>query len=111
VLIAVILGAGVYLSIVRLPHLSDLWQYGYGRVLLVKLGLVAVALTWGAAHHFVARPLLERGRGDGLGGRLARSLAAESAVAMTILLAAAVLVDSKPPPRPAAPPPQAVARR
>jgi copper transport protein len=99
-LIAIVLGAGLYLAIVRLPQLSDLWTAGYGRVLLVKLGLVSLALTWGAVHHFVARPALERG-GDGpILSRLPRSLAGESAVGMAILLVAAVLVDSKPPPRP-----------
>ena len=96
-LIALLLGAGVYLSIVRLPHLDDLWRFGYGRVLLVKLGLVTLALAYGALHHFVVRPAVEQGR---LLTRLPRSLAAESAVGMAILLAAAVLVDSKPPPRP-----------
>jgi copper transport protein len=106
-LIAVVLGAGVYLSIVRLPQLSDLWTASYGHVLLVKLGLVSLALTWGAVHHFVARPALERGEGGPILSRLPRSLAGESAVGMAILLAAAVLVDSKPPPRPAPAPPVA----
>ena len=109
-LIAIVLAAGVYLSIVRLPQLSDLWSAGYGRVLLVKLGLVSLALTWGAVHHFVARPALERGGGPIL-SRLPRSLAGESAVGMAILLAAAVLVDSKPPPRPVVRPPAAVAQK
>jgi putative copper export protein len=104
VLVGLVVSAGVYLSIVRLPQLSDLWTAGYGRVLLVKLGLVALALSWGAFHHFVARPAVERG---GFLARLPRSLRGESAVAITILLAAAVLVDSKPPPRPAATSPQA----
>jgi copper transport protein len=101
VLVGLVVTAGVYLSIVRLPQLSDLWTAGYGRVLLVKLALVALALSWGAFHHFVARPAIERG---GFLARLPRSLRGESAVAIAILLAAAVLVDSKPPPRPAAPP-------
>jgi len=96
----VLLAAGLYLSIVRLPELSDLWSERYGRVLLVKLALVSLALTWGAVHHFVARPALERGDGGPILSRLPRSLAGESAVGMAILLAAAVLVDSKPPPRP-----------
>jgi copper transport protein len=100
-LIAIVLGAGVYLSIVRLPQVSDLWTGGYGRVLLVKLGLVGLALTWGAVHHFVARPALEKGSDGPILSRLPHSLAGESAVGMAILLAAAVLVDSKPPPRPA----------
>jgi copper transport protein len=95
-LIVVILSAGVYLSVLRLPELSDLWSAGYGRVLLVKLSLVSLALLWGAAHHFLVRPALERGAP--LFARLPRSLAGESAVGMAILLVAAVLVDSKPPP-------------
>ena len=99
VCIAAILVAGVYLSILRLPHVSDLWTQGYGQVLLVKLSLVAVALAWGAVHHFVARPALERGQ-DGMLQRLPRSLIGESLVGISILLLAAVLVNSKPPPQP-----------
>jgi len=97
-LIVVLLAAGTYLSILRLPHLSDLWTQGYGHVLLVKLGLVSLALLWGAAHHFLVRPRLEHGAP--LFAGLPRSLAGESAVGIAILLAAAVLVDSKPPPQP-----------
>jgi copper transport protein len=97
-LILLILSAGIYLSVLRLPRLDDLWNAGYGQVLLVKLALVSLALLWGAAHHFLVRPALERGAP--LFARLPRSLAGESAVGMAILLAAAVLVDSKPPPQP-----------
>jgi copper transport protein len=102
VLVAILVVAGIYLSILRLPHVHDLWTAGYGRVLLVKLALVSVALAWGGLHKLVALPAVERGEGRVL-ARLPRSLAGESAVAMAVLLAAAVLVDSKPPPRPAAP--------
>ena len=49
VLIAVLVAAGVYLSILRLPHISDLWTQSYGHVLLVKLSLVCIALAWGGA--------------------------------------------------------------
>ncbi len=108
--IAAIVAAGVYLSVLRLPHLHDLWTAGYGRVLLVKLALVCVALLWGAVHHFVAVPALERGEG-GLLHRLPRSMIGESAVGMAILLAAAVLVDSKPPPQPSPQPAQAASVR
>jgi len=91
VLIAVLVAAGVYLSILRLPGLSDLWNTSYGQVLLVKLGLVSFALAWGAFHHFVVRPRLGRTRWAG------RSLVGEGAVAMTILLLAAILVNAEPP--------------
>jgi copper transport protein len=96
VLIALVLGAGVYLSIVRLPQLSDLWTTGYGRVLMVKVGLVGVALLWGAFHHFVIAPALERAD-TGFLTRIGRSLIGESMVGMAVLLVAAILVDARPP--------------
>ena len=96
VLVAVILVAGLYLGYVRLGHVSDLWTTGYGRVLLVKSALFAVALGWGALHHFVLRPRLERSA-EVAPGSIRRSLLAESLVGVGILLAAAVLVDSRPP--------------
>jgi copper transport protein len=99
VLVGLILAAGTYLAIVRLPHLHDLWTAGYGQVLLVKIALVAVALSFGAAHHFLVRPRLARA-GEGFLTRVGRSLVAESAVAISVLLLAAILTDSKPPPRP-----------
>jgi copper transport protein len=103
VLVAVLLAAGTYLSVLRFPHLHDLWRTGYGHVLLVKLALVALALAWGGAHRFLVAPRLAAGGG----ASLRRSLAGESAVAMAVLLVAAVLVDSKPPQQPVPPPPAA----
>jgi copper transport protein len=103
VLIALVLAAGTYLSIVRLPHLADLWTQGYGQVLLVKLSLVAVVLAWGGVHHFLIRPALARAS-DGFLARVGRSLLGESAIAIAVLLLAAILTDSKPPPQPVGPP-------
>jgi copper transport protein len=97
VLVAALLAAGIYLSVLRLPRLADLWEASYGQILLVKLALVAAALAWGGVHHFLVRPRLERPGSDRLVARLSRSLAGESAVAMAILLVAAILVDSRPP--------------
>jgi copper transport protein len=98
VLVALLLAAGSYLAIVRLPAPSDLWEESYGRVLLVKLGLVALALAWGGFHHVVVRPALARGGRDRFAARVRHSLLGEAAVAMAILLVAAVLVGSEPPP-------------
>jgi copper transport protein len=102
-LVVLVLSAGIYLSIVRLPAFSDLWTHGYGQVLLVKIGLVAVVVAWGGVHRLVVRPALERAS-DGFLARVGRSVAGESVVAIAVLLAAAVLVDSKPPAPPAAGP-------
>jgi copper transport protein len=106
VCVAVLLLAGIYLSILRLPQLNDLWTTGYGRVLLVKIGLVSVALSWGGLHRLVALPTVARA-GERGPRRLRASLLGESMVGMAVLLAAAVLVDSKPPVQPAPTPPAA----
>ena len=96
VLVGVVVVAGVYLGVLRLPAVNDLWATQYGRVLLVKVVLVVAALTWGAAHHFLVRPRLERGLTIP-GGRIGRSLIGESLVGVTVLLAAAFLVNTAPP--------------
>ncbi len=106
VCIGVLLLAGVYLSILRLPHLEDLWTTGYGQVLLVKIGLVSLAFGWGGLHKLVAVPAVAKGN-EGVLARLRGSLVGESMVGMAVLLAAAVLVDAKPPARPAPTPPAA----
>jgi copper transport protein len=106
VLIGLVVAAGTYLAIVRLPELADLWTTSYGRLLLIKVGIVCVALAWGGFHHVFVRPRLERGDVPGFAGR---SLLGESAVAMAVLVFAALLVNGSPPPpdvpdRSAAPP-------
>ncbi|HKX47058.1 MAG TPA: copper resistance protein CopC [Gaiellaceae bacterium] len=102
-LVGALVVAGAYLALARLPEVSDLWQTQYGRLLLLKLGIVALALTWGAAHHFLVRPRFEAGREP----NVRPSLAGEAAVALTVLLAAAILTNAAPPP---AEPPAANAR-
>jgi copper transport protein len=94
VCVGVLLLAGVYLAILRLPQLDDLWTTGYGRVLLVKIGLVALAFAWGGLHKLRAVPVVERG---GVLPRLRASIAGESMVGMIVLLVAAILVNSSPP--------------
>jgi copper transport protein len=95
VLVAVVVLAGTYVAIVRLPAVSDLWATGYGQALLLKVGLACIALAWGAVHHFVVRPRLLRGE---VPPRAGRSILGESTVVMAVLLLAAVLVNSSPPP-------------
>lgn len=96
VMVGVVLLAGIYLGILRLPTVSDLWSTTYGHVLLVKIALVTLALAWGAAHHFFLRPRLERGD-EPPGGRVGRSLVGESLVGVAVLLVAAMLVNTAPP--------------
>lgn len=106
VLVGVVLVAGLYLGYVRLTRVSDLWNVGYGRLLLVKSALFALALGWGALHHFVLRPRLLRSEAIAPAG-IRRSLLAESLVGVGVLLAAGFLVNGRPPVAQAAPAPAA----
>jgi copper transport protein len=94
VLVGVLVLAGAYLAIMRLPHVSDLWETGYGRLLVVKLAIVSLALAWGGIHHFFVRPRIAAGRDP----RVRPSLVGEAALALVVLLAAAALTNASPPP-------------
>jgi copper transport protein len=94
VCVGVLLLAGVYLAILRLPQLSDLWTTTYGQILLVKIGLVALAFAWGGLHKVFVVPRVASG---GMVPRLRASLIGESMVGMSVLLAAAFLVNANPP--------------
>jgi copper transport protein len=93
-LVGVMVLAGAYLALQRLPELTDLWETTYGRLLLVKLAIVGIALTWGAVHHFVVRPRLAAGTES----NVRSSLVGEASVALVVLFAAAVLTNVAPPP-------------
>jgi len=93
-LVAVMVLAGGYLALVRLPEPSDLWETLYGRLLLMKVGIVGLALVWGAVHHFVVRPRLEADEDLDVHP----SLVGEAIVAFSVLLAAAILTNVAPPP-------------
>ncbi len=93
-LVAVMVLAGAYLALLRLPDVNDLWTTQYGRFLLLKAAIVGLALVWGAVHHFVVRPRLEAGDEPDVGP----SLMGEAAVAFAVLLAAAILTNVAPPP-------------
>ena len=86
--------AGGYLAIVRLPELADLWETGYGQLLLLKLAVVGLALSWGGVHHLLVRPRIEAGDQP----RVRPSLVGETAVAVAVLLVAAALTNASPPP-------------
>lgn len=99
ILVGVVLVAGVYLGLLRLTTPSDLWTTAYGRILSVKITLVAVALAWGAAHRLLVRPRLENPEAPAH-SRVRRSLVGESFVGIAVLLTAAMLVNTPPPDEP-----------
>ncbi|MCA1614765.1 MAG: copper resistance protein CopC [Acidobacteria bacterium] len=91
--------AGLYSSWIHLGGLGALWGTAYGRVLLVKLLLVAPMLVLGAVNGFRYGPRAARlaGAGDDEGRAsvergFLRSVKIEAALGVLVLLAAAVLV-------------------
>jgi copper transport protein len=82
-----LVATGIVNSLFRINRLSQLWETRYGLTLLVKLGIVAVAL--GAAA--LSRRTLHRD------GTPARTVRVEAAVTVVVLAATAVLTLTTPP--------------
>jgi copper transport protein len=90
---AVVVVSGAIASWVHVEHLSDLWQTGYGQVLLAKLFLVAITLTIGAYNFRRVQPQLVTEVGA---ARLRHSAAIELSVGFLILLVTGFLTGISP---------------
>src|SRR2546423_489843 len=91
--VTVVVVSGLVASWVHLEHLSALWQTTYGQVLLLKLVLVAIALTIGAYNLRRVQPQLVNEVGA---IRLARSTLLELAFGFLILLVTGFLTGISP---------------
>jgi len=86
--------AGVVLAWTHLPTLSALWTSEYGRILLLKLGLITGTGLTGAYNWLRVRPTL----GDPTSARrLRRSATVELAIAALVVAVTAVLVATPTP--------------
>src|SRR5699024_2777138 len=52
VALAGVLASGIYSTLQMLPSVSDLWTSGYGRLLGIKILLVAGMIVLGATNHY-----------------------------------------------------------
>lgn len=86
---------GVYAAWIHVGFSAALWESSYGRVLLLKLAILAMALAIGAYNWRVVRPRLGS---DGATRILRTSVIAELSVGALVLLVTAVLVATPPPP-------------
>ena len=89
----VVLASGVFASWIHLERLSALWQTTYGKVLLVKLLLVATTFAIGAYNFKKVQPQLLTEIGA---LRLRKSAATELAVGCLILLVTGLLTGVSP---------------
>ena len=97
-----LIGSGIGASLVHLPTLATLWDTSYGQALLVKIGLLCVALVLGAVNLLRTRPRLLAHRrrpelGPGAATLLRRLVAGETLLVVSAVVAASVL-SSLPPP-------------
>jgi len=91
--VLVLIGTGLFASWIHLDGVSALAFTPYGRLLLLKLGLVAVALGLGARNWRVLTPRLHTPGGP---AALRRTGLTELVVAQLVLLVTAVLVRTSP---------------
>lgn len=91
---AIVVASGLVSAWLRLPTVASLWSSTYGRVLLVKLCLVAVVVVLGAVNW---RRMLPRLGDEAAARRITRTAGTELTIAMLVLAVTAVLVSTSPP--------------
>jgi copper transport protein len=97
-----LIGSGIGASLVHLPTLASLWQTSYGQTILVKIGLLSVAMLLAAVNLLRTRPrlLAYRSRPElapGAALLLRRLVAGEVVLVLAAVTAAAVLSSLAPP--------------
>lgn len=89
----IVVVSGVIASLVHVQHLAGLWQTSYGRILLLKLALVALTLMTGAYNFRRVQPQLIREDGT---ARLRRSAVLELGLGFLILVVTGFLTGTSP---------------
>lgn len=100
--VLVLIGAGIGESLQHVPTLAALWQTSYGKALLVKIGLLGLALLLAAVNLLRTVPRFEACAqrpelGTSAALLLRRLVGAESVLIAGAILAAAVLSSLAPP--------------
>jgi copper transport protein len=101
--VLVLAGSGLGEALDHLPALDALWLTGYGQAILVKTGLLAVALLIASGNLLRSRPRLIAARqrpdlGEPAARLFRRLVSGEVVVVAGVLFAAAVLSSLAPPP-------------
>jgi copper transport protein len=97
-----LIATGTLQTILHLSALSQLWETGFGRAVLVKVGLLLLLIALGAYNRQRSRPRLQRVAEEGeapgtAGSALRRALRAEVALVVIVLAVTAALVSYPPP--------------
>ncbi len=101
--VLLLLGSGTAATILHMPILAALWQTSYGKTILVKIGILVVAMLVAAVNLFRTKPGLVAARDEPQNGTwaavlLRRTVSVETLLVVGALFAAAVLTSLAPPP-------------
>ncbi|HEY1451323.1 MAG TPA: copper resistance protein CopC, partial [Solirubrobacteraceae bacterium] len=97
--VLLLLASGIGASVLHLPVVSALWLTSYGKVILVKAGILALAALLAAGNLLWTKPRLDRlGVGDAAARLLRRLVSGEALLVAGAIFAAAVLSSLAPPP-------------
>ncbi len=100
--VLVLLGSGTWATVLHMPILSAMWTTSYGKAILVKIGLLLVAMLLGAVNLVRTKPRLAAARGrPELGAPTAtllrRLISVETLLITAAVFAAATLSSLAPP--------------
>ena len=97
--VMVLLGTGVGAAVLHLPVLAALWQTSYGKVILIKAGILLAAMLLASVNLLRTKPGLSRPDVSEASARLLRRLvSAEAVLVAGAILVAAILSSLAPPP-------------
>ena len=99
--VMVLLGSGVGASVLHLPVLAALWLTSYGKVILIKAGILLAAMPLASVNLLRTKPGLSRAEASEASARLLRRLVAGETVLVAGAIFAAALLASLAPPPPA----------
>ena len=97
--VLVLLGSGVWASILHLPVLDALWETSYGKVILIKAGILLATMPLAAGNLLRNKPGLSLPeRSEGAARALRAFVAGETVLVAGAIFAAALLSSLAPPP-------------
>jgi copper transport protein len=103
--VVLLLGSGTWATINHMPALDALWLTGYGVAIVVKIGLLLMAMALAAGNLLRTKPRLQAAARDPEAGepaaRLLRGLISGEAALITAAVFAAAVLSSLAPPPPA----------
>jgi copper transport protein len=101
--VLLLLGSGIWATVDHMPTLGALWQTSYGKVILVKIGLLTGAVMLAAVNLARTKPRLAAARqrvelGQPAARLLRRLVGGEAVLVVGAVFAAAILSSLAPPP-------------